>query len=217
MSRDARHWRPRPTNSRVRQTYDRLAAIYDQRWARYIRATTRATVACLHRCSGERLLDLGCGTGALLRELVREGIPGRLAGVDLSLAMLARARANLPGVVSLTVGDAGELPWPEGALDVVVSISSLHYWPHPERALAEARRILRPGGRVVITDWCADYLLCRMCEWILRRFDRAHHRIYHRAECERLLSGAGFFDVRIETYRAPWPWGIMTATGRAPG
>jgi ubiquinone/menaquinone biosynthesis C-methylase UbiE len=201
-------------NDRVRQTYDRLAAVYDRRWARYIRATTRATLARLSLRSGERLLDLGCGTGALLRELV----PTRaeLSGLDLSFAMLASARASLPAAVLLAVGEAGSLPWPAGSFDVVVSISSLHYWEHPELALREVRRILKPGGRLVITDWCADFVACRICEWIVRRFDRAHQRIHGKAHCRQLLAAAGLVDVGVESYSAPWPWGMMTATARAP-
>jgi ubiquinone/menaquinone biosynthesis C-methylase UbiE len=216
MKEESRRRRPAANRQQVRQMYDHLAGFYDRRWARYVRATTRATLARLHLRSGEHLLDLGCGTGALL-QLVQTGIPGRREGGDLSLAMLNCARAKLPGRVRLTVSDAGELPFPKGLVDVVVSISSLHYWPFPERALAEVRRILRPGGRVVITDWCADYLVCRICEWLLHKFNRAHHYIYDRAECESLMKGAGFVDVRIEAYRVPWPWGIMTVTAKAPG
>jgi len=201
-------------NDQVRQTYDRLATVYDRRWARYIRATTRATLARLALRPGERLLDLGCGTGALLRELVLDRAAPQLCGVDLSLAMLACARASLPPAVPLALGDAGALPYPSGAFDVVVSISSFHYWQHPELALQEIRRTLRPGGRLVITDWCADFLACRICEWIVRPFDRGHRRIYGKARCRQLLEAAGLIDVEVESYRAPWPWGMMTATAR---
>ncbi|HZF09560.1 MAG TPA: methyltransferase domain-containing protein [Thermoanaerobaculia bacterium] len=201
-------------NAPVRQTYDRLAAVYDRRWARYIRATTRATLARLALRPGEQLLDLGCGTGALLRELVLESAAPRLCGVDLSLAMLACARASLPPAVPLALGDVGALPYPSGSFDVVVSISSFHYWPHPEEALQEIRRVLRPGGRLVITDWCADFLACRICEWIVRRFDHAHQRIYGKARCRQLLEAAGLAEVAVESYSAPWPWGMMTATAR---
>jgi len=91
--------------------YDRLAAVYDRRWARYIRATTRATWPP-GPAPGRQLLDLGCGTGALLRELVLES--ARAAALRCrSVARHARLR---PGESSsggpLALGDVGALPYP---------------------------------------------------------------------------------------------------------
>jgi ubiquinone/menaquinone biosynthesis C-methylase UbiE len=201
--------------SRVRQTYDRLAPVYDRRWSRYIVASTRETLARLALGPGDRLLDLGCGTGALLRELVSHVEPTRLCGVDLSPAMLAQARASLPATVRLVAGDAARLPLAAGAFDVIVSSSSFHLWAQPERALEELRRVLRPGGRLVLTDWCGDYLACQLYDWTLRLIDPAHRRTYTRAECGGLLGGTGFAEVRTEKYRLTWLWGMMTATARA--
>jgi ubiquinone/menaquinone biosynthesis C-methylase UbiE len=203
------------SSDQVREAYDRLAAVYDSRWARYIRATTGATLKRLALRPGERLLDLGCGTGALLLELVRKGASHRLSGLDLSPAMLARAQATLPKTVHLAAGDVGALPWQANSLDVVVSSSSFHYWAYPEQALREVRRVLRPGGRVVLTDWCADYFVCRLYDWVVRRLDPAHRRIYGKAQCKRLLEAAGLTNVYVESYRVPWPWGMMTAIARA--
>jgi ubiquinone/menaquinone biosynthesis C-methylase UbiE len=202
------------SSDQVREAYDRLAAVYDSRWARYIRATTGATLKRLALRPGERLLDLGCGTGALLLELVRKGASHRLSGLDLSPAMLARAQATLPKTVHLAAGDVGALPWQANSLDVVVSSSSFHYWEYPEQALREVRRVLRPGGRVVLTDWCADYFVCRLYDWVVHRLDPAHRRIYGKAQCKRLLEAAGLTNVYVESYRVPWPWGMMTAIAR---
>jgi ubiquinone/menaquinone biosynthesis C-methylase UbiE len=199
----------------VGRTYDRLAAVYDRRWARYIRATTRETLARLSLRPDECLLDLGCGTGALLRDLAREGGSRRLYGIDLSLGMVARARQALSNTAHLAVGDVGALPWPAGSFDVIVSVSSFHFWADPGQALREVRRLLRPGGRLVLTDWCADYFVCRLYESILRRFDPAHRQIYHKSQCKDFLTAAGLTEVRVESYRSPWPWGMMTATARA--
>jgi ubiquinone/menaquinone biosynthesis C-methylase UbiE len=196
----------------ARAAFDRLAAAYDRRWARYTAATTRETLVRLALQPGERLLDLGCGTGALLRELAVRGAPDRLSGVDLSPAMVALARARLPAAVRLAVADAAALPFPAGSFDVVVSSSSFHFWPRPDRVLGELRRILAADGRLAITDWCGDFLACRLYDRVLRLLDPAHQEVLTAGACGELLSASGMVDVRVERYRASWPWGMMTAT-----
>jgi SAM-dependent methyltransferase len=208
---DRRHDSTRP----ARATFDRLAAAYDRRWARYTAATTRETLARLALQSGEQLLDLGCGTGALLRELVSRGGADRLSGVDLSPAMVALARRRLPAGVRLAVADGAALPFRGGSFDVVVSNSSFHFWPLPGRVVSEMRRVLAATGRLVITDWCGDFLACRIYDRVLRLLDPAHQEVLTAAACREVLGASDLVDVRVERYRSIWPWGLMTATARA--
>ena len=74
------------------------------------------------------------------------------------------------------VGWANELPWPEASFDVVVSCNMFHYVTHPVAAIRGMQRVLRPGGQIVITDWCDDYLACRLCNVYLRLTSRAHYK-----------------------------------------
>jgi ArsR family transcriptional regulator len=104
-----------------------------------------------------RLLDIGTGTGQLL-ELLAQRTTGGL-GVDASRAMLALARARLsrPGLTHCTVklGDMYRLPMADGSFDHVVLQMVLHYAEDPAAALAEAARVLRPGGTLVVIDLAA--------------------------------------------------------------
>lgn len=96
--------------------------------------------------------DLGCGTGAVAAELAP--YVGRVIAVDESKAMLAAARRRLAGAggVELRSGELEDLPVADGELDAAVLSLVLHYVPEPLLALAEARRALRPGGRVLVVD-----------------------------------------------------------------
>ena len=200
----------------VRTEYARLARRYDRRWSLYIQRSVAQTVRRMGARTGERILDVGCGTGYLLRTLL-DHVPGLiLHGVELCPEMASVARERLPNDVVLQTGSADALPFPAASFDMVVSTSAFHYFPDPTTALAEMMRVLRPGGRVVITDWCYDYWTCQACDWFLRHMRRRHHRTYRSVECRDLLQAAGFADAKVEIYRITWFWGLMTANCTAP-
>lgn len=190
---------------RVRAEYDELSAGYEERWSSYVARSVDETRQRAHVREGERVLDVGCGTGRLLGSLR----PAPAVGVDLSIGMLAVA----PPFVSYACADAEALPFVSESFDVVVSSSSLHFWPHPDRALLEMHRVLVHGGRVVITDWCDDFLACQIVDAVLRWRDPASQRTIGRERCAQLLETAGFTNVAVERYRISWLWGLMTATG----
>ncbi|MBI1907413.1 MAG: methyltransferase domain-containing protein, partial [Rhodocyclales bacterium] len=146
----------------VVEEYSRLAEDYDSKWSFYVDATTRETMGRLSVRPTDRVLDVGCGTGALLHQLARSYPQARLAGVDPMPEMLAIARSRLPPGVALREGWADRLPCADASFDVVVSCNMFHYIRKPIAALHEMGRVLRPGGELVITDWCDDYLACRV-------------------------------------------------------
>jgi ubiquinone/menaquinone biosynthesis C-methylase UbiE len=122
-------------------------------------ALRRATLAAAGLGRGGDVLDAGCGTGALTvaaRELA--GPHARVVGLDASASMRARTRRRATGTgtkVELVAGRAEWLPFPDASFDVVVLSLVLHHLP-PDRAaqaIAEACRVLRDGGRVVVVDF----------------------------------------------------------------
>jgi arsenite methyltransferase len=135
------------------QTARRVEAAYRTRDVVEQRRATRAALALQ---PGERVLDIGCGPGFLATEMAQEvGPDGRSVGVDPSESMLAIAQRREPAVAEFRSGDALALPFADGAFDAAVSTQVYEYLPAVEAALSEARRVLRPGGRLVIldTDW----------------------------------------------------------------
>ena len=197
--------------------YARAAEHYDEKWAFYVEATTRETLRRLPMTPAARVLDVGCGTGELMRRLRAKYPDAVLAGLDPVAEMLAVARDKLSGNEDLRTGYADALPWSAGAFDVVVSCNMFHYINHPVEALREMGRVLRPGGSLVLTDWCDDYLACRVCNLYLRLTNRAFYKTYRQAECLELLHAAGYRDITIERYKISWLWGLMTAVIKKKG
>lgn len=106
---------------------------------------------------GERLLDVATGTGVVLRR-ARARTPGlaRLVGLDLTAAMLVVAREKTDGIdAELLEGDAAELPFEDGTFDIVTCQQGLQFFPGRKHALQEFHRVLAPGGRAVVSCWCA--------------------------------------------------------------
>ena len=202
----------------VQREYARLARIYDMRWHTYVQASVRETLRSMHIRPGQSMLDIGCGTGVLLKALA-DASPGTvLTGIDATREMLATARQRLPACVRLHQARAEQLPFGEASFDAVISCNMFHYIRQPQTALQEMRRVLKPAGMLIITDWCNDHLTCRLCDAFLRLTNRAHHRAYRMRECRDMLAAAGFSGIAVERYKIDWFWGMMTATAvRPPG
>ena len=103
--------------------------------------------------AGKDVVDIGCGPGALVRDLVRR--MARVVGVEISEKQLASALAHDGGSgASYLVGTAQALPLEDASMDVAVFLRTLHHVPPPDltRALREARRVLRPGGAVYVAE-----------------------------------------------------------------
>lgn len=114
---------------------------------------------------GERVLDVGCGSGAVTRALAqRVGPSGRAVGVDASAALLKVARelankAGLGATIEFKEGDCRALPFPDALFDAAVAATTLSHVPDPRRALAEMVRVTRPGGHVGAFDVDGDLTL----------------------------------------------------------
>ncbi len=202
------------TRNALLREYSGLAGDYERRWAGYIRASVVHTLGRLQLRPGGCVLDVGCGSGALLRELASRSPQLALAGVDAVPAMLAQARLALPAQVTLVRAWAEQLPFAEGQFDALICSSVLHYLPEPRHALAEMRRVLRPGGQLLLTDWCHDYLSCQLCDGYLRWRGGAHVRSYRLRDAELLLQEAGLTVASAERYKISWLWGLMTLLAR---
>ena len=115
------------------------------RWVEALRA--RAVIHGLDLRPGHVLLDAGCGPGSLLKQLACK----KMYGIDLSATMVRRARERLDDATEILQADAEQLPFPDGTFDRVAASSLLSHVLHPERVIAELRRVTKRGGRIVIS------------------------------------------------------------------
>jgi ubiquinone/menaquinone biosynthesis C-methylase UbiE len=133
----------------VAETFERLSDRFTQPLAEWMVATAGVTGA-------QQILDVGTGTGIVALEAARQLDPGGdVLGIDLSQGMLARAaaRAQTHGLadrVRFQQGDAESLDLASESRDCVLSLYALLHFPDPASAIAEMRRILRPGGKLVL-------------------------------------------------------------------
>jgi ubiquinone/menaquinone biosynthesis C-methylase UbiE len=178
-----------------------MVPLWFGRWA-------EALVERLALRPGETVLDVACGTGVTTRLAHRQVAPeGRVTGLDLNAAMLAKARELAAGQdIAWLEADACDSGLGSATVDVVMSQHGYHYFPDKPGALREFRRVLVPGGRMALSIWDGHSPYTRaVCAAVERhispeiaRRQRSQRMTPSATELADQLRGAGFSDVRVE-------------------
>jgi len=193
----------------VAEAYGRWAPIYDIVFGPVFRRGRRAAVDAAERVGG-RILEVGIGTGLSLTDYSKTN---HIVGVDISQPMLAKARERvekhgLNHVESIAVMDAEQLTFPDASFDVVVAQYVVTAIPHPEKALDEFVRVVRPGGEIILTSRIGAESGFRKTieKWLMPITSRLGWRTeFAWARYERWASGA--HAVRLVERRALPPLG----------
>lgn len=157
---------------------------------------------------GESVLDIGVGPGLLAYDMaLTVGESGHVAGIDIADAMIAMTAARCEGLAQTTfkAGEATALPFDDASFDAVVSTQVYEYVPDMDKAAAEAFRVLKPGGRLVVIDTAWDSLVVETSDRALTQrvcevWDEhlAHPNLP--ASLGPILRGAGFDMARVDTF-----------------
>ena len=194
--------------------------------ANYATSTVHASGEDLNRMvqisnlSGkERVLDAGCGAGHTALAFAPH--IAEVVAYDLTASMLEQVEqlAAQRNVTNLTTrrGDVEELPFEDASFDLVVSRLSAHHWPHPARALAEFKRVLKPNGQFILSDIVAaeDPTLDTFLQTVELLRDPSHVRDHSISQWNMMLRDTGFTSDVLFTWQLPLDfdsWVIRMAT-----
>ena len=183
-------------------SYDAVTASYDRFTERFTGPISRRLVELAELHAADHALDIGSGTGVVTFEAARVlGSEGRVVGLDRSEGMIAAAEAKVRergfnGRVRFVKGDAEALDFSDASFDVVLSLFVIMHFPHPDLALAQIYRVLRPGGRLVIAFGSGPPLvsLATACHYL--------RRVPEIIDCLRgaWLSAPSFLDALVHTH-----------------
>jgi ubiquinone/menaquinone biosynthesis C-methylase UbiE len=200
------------TKGETKAFYNKISKVYDLLADQSEEPVRRAGLEKLNARPGEKVLEIGCGTGHCLVALAQAvGAAGKVYGMDLSDEMLKIARENLEkeGLadrVELICEDAGELPYDAETLDAIFMSFTLELFDTPEipEVLAECKRVLRPGGRIVVAGVSKE----GEGGVILQVFEWTHKHFPNLMDCRpifvrKALKAAGF---RIESVENRTMW-----------
>lgn len=202
------HW-ANPTKASLRDVHDMAVALEARAQAHDQVPVNRALLAALAPLAGERILEVGCGSGVLCRQIVPALVPGgKITGVDISPAFLKIAqgyatRAEASHCMQWGAGRCEALPFQAASFDSVLAARLLLHVSNPLTVLSEITRVVRPGGRVVIMDWDFDTLAIdhsnremtrRLTHW---RCDHHGGNNWSGRQLWRQMRAAGLVNVKL--------------------
>jgi ubiquinone/menaquinone biosynthesis C-methylase UbiE len=194
---------PQNKKDMLGQVFTRTASSYGD--IRYFPIFGEWLVETAHIPEGAQVLDVACGRGAVLFPAAEHaGAHGRVIGTDLAEGMaretgLEIQRRGLKQAESRQM-DAEDLKFPDACFDFVLCGFSLQFFPHLDRALAEFRRVLKPGGRAVVTTWGDDDTDWDWFQDLRKSYGAilklGSNSLEKPGELQRWFSEAGFSDVQ---------------------
>ncbi len=199
---DAHHAR---VKSHARTQFEKWSRSYDHSWLNefVFYPAVRACQEEIGRWQAQRgprpyrMLDVGCGTGRLIMTLARDPLAERLVGLDYSPGMVRNVAAKIDEAgagerLHAVCADSERLPFADASFDVVTCCNSFHHYPHQAAVVRGFRRVLRPGGMLVLIDGFRDNVV----GWVI--FDvfveKIEKHVHHASwsEARGMIEAAGF-------------------------
>lgn len=190
--------------TRVRKHFDDWAGHYDERYTtRWFRTFQNKVIEQIAPQPNQAILDVGCGTGWAVAEIGHRAPKTKVCGIDLSPEMIRLAERKRDGAknIEFKVGDAENIPYPDGTFDVIMCTSSFHHYPSPLNALEEFKRVLKKSGRIYLLDTCRDsFPLVVLYDLFQKYVQRDHVRYYSTKEIKKFFEDSNLQNIR-EVFR----------------
>ena len=170
-------------------TFNQQAATYDSDIkGQHARSLYPVILKKLSEIPYHTALDLGCGTGEIMRLILQQSKDKSLYGIDLSEKMLEIANEKLGSHVNLILGDSEQLPFSDSFFDVVYCNDSFHHYPTPDKVLSEVCRVLKPSGVFVMCDCWQPRIGRAIMNFYMKHSKEGDVKIYSENEIRKLFS-----------------------------
>ena len=174
-------------NSKV--AFNQQAATYDNDIkGQHARSLYPVILKKLSEIPYHTALDLGCGTGEMMRLILQQNKDKSLYGIDLSEKMLEVAKEKLGNHVNLILSDSEQLPFSDSFFDVVYCNDSFHHYPAPDKVLSEVYRVLKPNGIFVMCDCWQPTIGRAIMNFYMKHSKEGDVKIYSENEIRKLFS-----------------------------
>ncbi|HUK99571.1 MAG TPA: methyltransferase domain-containing protein [Nitrospirota bacterium] len=186
------------------QKWDRRSESFDNKRFNYFRWMQKQVLSLIRFQKSTSFLDLGCGTGwAVCHVSNLLNGQGQFIGIDISKGMTQRAKENSAGLknVSFYNASAEQLPIEGDTIDNIICTNSFHHYLHPEKALAEIRRVLKDKGRIYILDVTSDDFFINWIDSLIAKREKGHVRFHNTREI-----GNMFLTTGLKHIQSKWIW-----------
>ena len=175
------------------KTYDN-SSIYHS----FLTRSNKAIVKLLPQTLEISILDVGVGTGILLEQILPNNKSAHLFGVDNSPEMVKKAKRKFKGKnnVTIALGSANKLPHKNNSFEFVTCVNSFHHHPDSIQSLKEIERVLKPGGKVILSDGCSDGFF-RHTVFKIESSNSKEGKVYRytKGQTKDLFIQAGFINI----------------------
>lgn len=149
----------------------------------------------LQQLDFQKILDVGCGTGEILKSIKERYSFVQLYGLDISEEMLKQANDKLKGTATLILGDAENITLKTNSFDLLLCTDSFHHYPNPQQAISEFYRVLKHGKFLLIADYWKPFPIRQIMNLFISYSNEGDVKIYSKKEIIEFLKQGGFQEI----------------------
>lgn len=149
----------------------------------------------LQQLDFQKILDVGCGTGEILKNIKERYSFVQLYGLDISEEMLKQANDKLKGTATLILGDAENITLETNSFDLLLCTDSFHHYPNPQQAISEFYRVLKHGKFLLIADYWKPFPIRQIMNLFISYSNEGDVKIYSKKEIIEFLKRGGFQEI----------------------